>query len=60
MKVLITNNNIDLVQKLAPVKLTFEMSTLNTSTFKITEKSFIKLRDNVRTQGINPYSLLSW
>lgn len=59
MNVLITNNNIDFFKELNP-KLKIEPATANTSTIKCTEKTFIKLRDEVRAKGFNPYSVMAW
>jgi hypothetical protein len=59
MTVLIANVNKDIILELYP-KAKFEPSSTNTSTFKIGDKSFIKLRQGVRDKGINPYALMSW
>ena len=59
MTVLIANVNKDIILELYP-KAKFEPSSTNTSTFKIGDKSFIKLIQGVRDKGINPYALMSW
>jgi hypothetical protein len=59
MNVLIVKANEPIISELYP-KAKFVESSTNTSTFKIGEKAFIKLRNLVREKGINPYSLMSW
>ena len=59
MKVLIIKANQDIIKDILP-KVVFIESTANTCIFNVTTKTFIKLRDEVRKLGINPYSLMHW
>ena len=59
MNVLITNNNIDFFKGINP-KLRIQPATANTSIIKCTEKTFIKLMDEVRLKGLNPYAVMAW
>lgn len=59
MVVLITKQNEGFFSRFNP-KFKFTESTVNTSTFRITEKKFIELRNWVRGQGVNPYAVMSW
>lgn len=60
MKVLISNDNKDLINKLANKKLKFSPNTKNTSTFTITEHKFNQLVRECRLFRINPYALFYW
>ena len=59
MNILITNTNIDFFKEIHP-KAKIEPSTVNTSVIKCSEKTFIKIRNEVRAKGINPYSIMYW
>jgi len=59
MNVLIAKQNEPIFKKILP-KVTFIEASTNTSVFKVSEKKFIKLRDELRTQGYNPYSVMAW
>ena len=59
MNVLIINGNKTIFEELIP-KVKFEVSTENTSTFRISEKKFIVLRNHLRELGYNPYSIMHW
>ena len=59
MTVLIANANAEIFKNIHPT-IKFQPSTVNTSTFKCTEKTFIKIRNEVRNLGYNPYSLMHW
>ena len=58
MKILIAKANQDIFLKYA--KFNFKEASKNTSTFNLDEKIFLKLREWVRSQGYNPYALMSW
>ena len=58
MKVLIAKQNEEFFKGFDS-KLKFTESTTNTSTFTITQTKFEKLRDWVRKQGYNPFSLMA-
>lgn len=38
----------------------FKEASKNTSTFNLDEKTFLKLREWVKSQGYNPYALMNW
>lgn len=59
MTVLIANANKSIFTDFNS-KIKFYFSTENTSTFNITEKKFIELRDYVRSLGYNPYAVMYW
>ncbi|MES2515930.1 MAG: hypothetical protein V4580_17380 [Bacteroidota bacterium] len=59
MNVLITKQNEPFFKELLP-KVVFIESTVNTSFFKISEKKFVKLRDEIRAKGHNPYAVMAW
>lgn len=59
MTILITHVNKEYFLKKIPT-LKFTPSTTNTSTFNISEKKFIKLRDEIKAEGVNPYAAMSW
>lgn len=59
MQVLIAKQNEDFFRELLP-KVVFTPSTEHTSTFNITPKAFLKLRDKLRAKKLNPYALMSW
>ena len=58
MTVLIAKQNQEIIGKLYKAK--FTESTVNTSTFNISQKKFEKLLSEVRTLGYNPYALMNW
>ncbi len=59
MKVLIAEANKEIIKGVLP-KVKFEESTKNTCTFKVTEKSFTQLYNEVKFLGYNPFALMSW
>ena len=59
MNILITNNNIDFFKSIHP-KAKIEPQTANTSVLKCSEKTFVKIRNEVRAKGINPFSVMAW
>jgi hypothetical protein len=58
MIVLIAKKNIPLFQELGIKK--FTDSTVNTCTFRCTEKTFVRVRNEVRAKGFNPFSIMYW
>jgi len=59
MKILIANANQELIKEWAP-KVKFEPSTKNTSIFKISPKSFQRMKSKAQERGFNPYALFYW
>jgi hypothetical protein len=59
MKVLIANQNKDIFEEYSK-SLKFEVSTVNTSIFRISEKKFMDLYHWVSARGYNPYALMHW
>ena len=59
MNILITRQNIDFFREINP-KLKIVDNTVNTAIIKCTEKTFIKLRNEVRGKGLNPFAVMAW
>lgn len=59
MLVLIAKQNQPLIAELVP-KAKFTESTKHTSTFKVTEKTFLKLYNELKLKGYNPYAVMNW
>lgn len=59
MTVLIATQNRQIIKSILP-KITFNESTKNTCTFKVTESKFKQLYDAVKASGLNPFALMSW
>ena len=61
MTILITKQNQEFIQSLIPAtKLKFVEETKNTTIFNLSEKKFLKLRNEIREKGLNPYALMYW
>jgi hypothetical protein len=59
MTVLIIKDNEPFFKELHP-RIKFTESTVNTSTFNCTVKTFEKIRTAVREKNLNPYAVMSW
>ena len=59
MTILIAIQNQDIIKNILP-KVSFTESTKNTCTFKVSEKKFNTLYNEVKLLGYNPYALLAW
>lgn len=59
MVVLIATQNQDIIKKYLP-KVKFTQSTANTCTFEVSVTQFQKVRDGIRGENINPYSVMYW
>jgi hypothetical protein len=59
MTVLITKQNADFFLGLNP-KLKFQESTKTTCTFKISEKKFTELYNELIRLSVNPYEAMYW
>lgn len=59
MIVLIAKQNEDFFKSFDD-KLKFTVSTKNTSTFTISSTKFEELKDWVKSQGYNPFSVMAW
>jgi len=59
MVALIATQNQDIVKKYLP-NVTFTQSTANTCTFEVTVPQFQKVRDDMKGENINPYSVMYW
>lgn len=59
MTVLIASQNAVIFKQIHP-SVKFYPSSANTMFFKCTEKTFIKIRNEVRLLGFNPFALMYW
>jgi len=59
MNILITRQNVDFFLNINP-NLKIVDNTVNTALIKCSEKTFIKLRDEVRSKGLNPFAVMAW
>lgn len=59
MKILIAKANQDIIREILP-SVKFIESTKNTCYFSIQERTFLKLREEVRARGYNSYALMAW
>ena len=58
IKVLITKQNEGFFRNLGITN--FKEATKNTCFFKCSEIKFLSIRNELRKNGINPYSVMSW
>lgn len=59
MEVLIAKINEEVFKEILP-KVKFIESTKNTSFFVCTQKTFLKIREEIRNRGYNPYAIMAW
>ena len=60
MNILIASANLDLFTELLGKSPKITQQTANTCTFRVTQKTFVKLRDKIRERGINPFAAMYW
>lgn len=59
MTILISNQNQNIIKNLHK-SVKFTERTVDTSTFKVNEKTFNKIYASVKSLGYNPYAIMYW
>mgnify|MGYP000337814751 CR=1 FL=1 len=59
MNILIADVNKQVIKDILP-KVKFNQSSKHTSTFKVSDQSFLNLYNEVKLLGYNPYALMTW